>query len=70
MDNARLHKNRCIKNSLNRHGYHILWLPPYSPDLNTIEKNWAQEKFLRQCRIENNLPKLFQDIGCIDFIKI
>ena len=42
---------------------------PYSPDLNPIEKKWAQAKFLRQGRMENNLAKLFHDMGCIDFIK-
>ena len=68
MDNARFHKNKCIQKLLNRHGHRILWLPPYSPDLNPIEKKWAQAKFLRQGWMENNLPKLFQDMGCISFI--
>ncbi|WP_342365019.1 transposase [Psychrobacter sp. L7] len=53
---------------MNRHGHRILWLPPYSPDLNPIEKKWAQAKFLRQGWMENNLPKLFHDMGCISFI--
>ena len=34
-----------------------------------FEKKWAQAKFLRQGWMENNLPKLFYDMGCIDFIK-
>ncbi len=69
MDNARFHKSKRIQKLLNRHGHRILWLPPYSPDLNPIEKKWAQAKFLRQGWMENNLPKLFHDMGCIDFIK-
>ncbi|WP_346268586.1 IS630 family transposase [Psychrobacter sp. Ps1] len=69
MDNARFHKSRRTQKLLNRHGHRILWLPPYSPDLNPIEKKWAQAKFLRQGWMENNLPKLFHDMGCIDFIK-
>ena len=69
MDNTRFHKNKCIQKFLNRHGYRILWLSPYSPDLNPIEKKWAQVKVLRQGWMENNLPKLFHDMGCIDFIK-
>ena len=35
---TRFHKNRPIRKLLNRYGYRILWLPPYSPDLNPIEK--------------------------------
>ncbi|AVK72394.1 hypothetical protein CEP87_13065 [Psychrobacter cryohalolentis] len=32
---------------INRHGDRLLFLPPYSPDLNPIQKKWAQAKFLR-----------------------
>ena len=62
MDNARFHKSRRIQKLLNRHGHRILWLPPYSPDLNPIEKKWAQVKFLRQGWMENDLSKLFYDV--------
>ena len=48
MDNARFHKNKRIKKLLNRYGHRILWLPPYSPDLNPIERKWAEIKKLRQ----------------------
>lgn len=37
--------------------------------INPIEKKWAQAKFLRQGWMDNNLPKLFHDMGFIDFIK-
>ena len=60
MDNASFHKR--VKRLLNRHGHCILWLPPYSPDLNPIEKKWAQVKFLSQGWMENDLSKLFYDI--------
>ena len=66
MDNAGFHKR--VQRLLNRHGHRLLFLPPYSPDLNPIEKKWAQAKFLRQGWMENNLPKLFHDMGCTDFI--
>ena len=62
MDNARFHKSKRIQKLLNRHGHRILWMPPYSPDLNPIEKKWAQVKFLRQGWMENNLSKLFYDV--------
>ena len=48
MDNGRFHKNKCIQKLLSRHGHRILWLPPYSTDLNPIEKKWVQANFLRQ----------------------
>ena len=62
MDNAAFHKNKCIQKLLNRYGHRILWLPPYSSDLNPIEKNWAQVKCLRQGWMENDLSKLFYDV--------
>ncbi|WP_227678504.1 transposase [Psychrobacter vallis] len=36
MDNASFHKR--VQRLLNRHGHRLLFLPPYSPDLNPIEK--------------------------------
>ena len=60
MDNASFHKR--VQRLLNRHGHRLLFLPPYSPDLNPIEKKWAQAKFLRQGWMENDLSKLFYDI--------
>ena len=68
MDNASFHKNKRIQKLLNRHGHRLLFLPPYSPNLNPIEKKWAQAKFLRQGWAENDLPKLFRYMGCGDFI--
>ena len=65
---TRFHKNKRFQKLLNRHGHRILWLPPYSPDLNPIEKKWAQAKFLQQGWMQNNLPKLFHDMNCTNFI--
>lgn len=47
MDNAPFHKNKRIQKLLNRHGHRLLFLPPYSPDLNPIEYKWSQAKSLR-----------------------
>lgn len=55
----RFHKNKRIQKLLNGHGHRILWLPPYSPDLNPIEKKWAQAKFLRQGWIETTYLNCF-----------
>uniref|UniRef100_UPI00338D840D transposase n=1 Tax=uncultured Psychrobacter sp. TaxID=259303 RepID=UPI00338D840D len=67
MSSTRFHKNKRIKKLLNRHGHRILWLPPYSPDLNPIEKKWAEVKTLRQGRGKNNLNHLFSNVCCYNF---
>ncbi len=40
MDNATFHQRQDIEDLFTQHGHQILWLPPYSPDLNPIEKMW------------------------------
>lgn len=42
MDNAAFHKRQDIQSLIEDAGHTILWLPPYSPDLNTIEATRAQ----------------------------
>ncbi len=44
MDNATFHKSLKTKNLIEQAGCHLLFLPPYSPDLNPIEKFWAKLK--------------------------
>lgn len=41
MDNARFHRKSQLKEILSGTGHRLLFLPPYSPDLNPIEKYWA-----------------------------
>jgi transposase len=41
LDNARFHKSVKTKELVEKSGYHLLFLPPYSPDLNPIEIFWA-----------------------------
>lgn len=48
MDNATFHKRQDIQDLITEQGHDILWLPPYSPDLNPIEQVWGQIKGLRQ----------------------
>ena len=48
MDNATFHKSADMVNALERSGHTLLYLPPYSPDLNPIERKWAQVKALRR----------------------
>ena len=41
MDNATFHKGGRIQELIESAGCRLLYLPPYSPDLNRIEKCWA-----------------------------
>ncbi len=44
MDNASFHKSQRTKELIESVGCKIIFLPPYSPDLNPIEKFWANMK--------------------------
>ncbi|UOO82045.1 IS630 family transposase [Uruburuella testudinis] len=48
MDNATFHKRLDIQDLIEKAGHTILWLPPYSPDLNPIEQTWAWIKRKRK----------------------
>ena len=41
MDNARIHRKNNLFEIAKRHGVILIFQPPYSPDLNKIEKFWA-----------------------------
>ena len=58
MDNASAHHSKAMRAflSLFEHRVIVLWLPPYSPDMNLIERFW---KHLKQ-RVTSN--RLFSDI--------
>jgi transposase len=48
MDNASFHKRLDIRDSIRHAGHVLLFLPPYSPQLNPIERKWAQAKAIRK----------------------
>ncbi len=56
MDNATFHKSKRTEELIKSVGCKLLFLPPYSPDLNPIEKFWSHMKrFLRfnLCNFKN-----------------
>ena len=54
MDNMRSHHAKNVKLILEQSGLRYFYLPPYSPDLNPIEKLWSKIKaFLRKEKIRN-----------------
>ena len=59
MDNMSSHHARTVKDILDASGIRYFYLPPYSPDLNPIEKMWSKIKaYLRKekVRIASSLP--------------
>ena len=48
MDNVSFHKRTDILETLENTGVTVEFLPAYSPDVNPIEKKWAQAKVIRK----------------------
>jgi transposase len=44
MDNLSSHKIKGVRRLIEKAGAEVLYLPPYSPDLNPIEKAWSKLK--------------------------
>jgi len=44
LDNATFHRKTVLRELAKRRKCHLLFLPPYSPDLNPIEKMWSNTK--------------------------
>ena len=54
MDNASFHKSEITQKLIESIGCIIIFLPPYSPDLNPIEKFWANMKKWIKQQIESS----------------
>jgi len=51
LDNLAPHKRPEIRQALDHAGVKVWYLPPYSPDLNPIEKMWSKIKtYLRKAK--------------------
>jgi len=64
MDNLPAHKVAGIKELIESKGAKLIYLPPYSPDLNPIEKCWSKIKtYLRKAkaRTRAELEKVLQE---------
>jgi transposase len=44
MDDASFHRKKALTEIARNRGFPLLFLPPYSPDFNPIEKLWANMK--------------------------
>jgi transposase len=65
IDNASWHKKDAIYDIADEYGIKVIFLPPYSPDLNPIEKYWANVK--RRLRLHMHKFNSFWDALCHAF---
>ena len=63
MDNLPVHKVAGVKTAIETAGALLLFLPPYSPDLNPIEMVFAKLKALLRKASERTVGKLWDRIG-------
>jgi len=63
MDNLAAHKVCGVREAIETAGASVLYLPPYSPDLNPIEQLFAKLKALLRKAAERTIPALWTAIG-------
>lgn len=61
MDNASVHQREDMKTAIQASAAIVEYLPPYSPDLNPIEKKWAQAKAVRKQHRCDDIDPLFSE---------
>ncbi len=65
MDNLGSHKSDAVRAAIKAPGERLLFLPPYSPDVNPIKQVFAKLKHLLRKAKERTLDATWQRIGSI-----
>lgn len=65
MDNLGSHKGQAVRQAIRAAGARLLFLPPYSPDLNPIEQVFAKLKTLLRKANERTVEATWQRIGSL-----
>lgn len=65
MDNLSSHKSVQIRELIESVGAQLVYLPPYSPDLNPIEKAFSKLKWLLKSAAERTVEGLWERVGKI-----
>ena len=65
LDNLGSHKGKSARNAIRATGAHLLFLPPYSPDLNPIEQVFAKLKTLLRKAAERTVEATWRRIGAL-----
>jgi transposase len=60
IDNLNVHKSETARRAIEAQGARLEFLPPYSPDLNPIEKCWAKVKAVLRRLKARTLDELVQ----------
>lgn len=63
MDNLSSHKRVGVRESIEAAGARLLYLPPYSPDLNPIELVFSKLKWLLRSAAERTVEALWSRLG-------
>jgi transposase len=63
LDNLGSHKGKAVRQALRQAGVHLLFLPPYSPDLNPIEQVFSKLKTLLRKADERTITDTWKRIG-------
>lgn len=63
MDNLAAHKTTAVQEAIAAVGADVWYLPPYSPDLNPIEKLWSKVKSWLRSAQARSLPELFDHVA-------
>jgi transposase len=67
LDNLSSHKVDGVQEAINLAGATVLYLPPYSPDLNPIEKFFSKLKTLLRKAAKRSTEELWEQIGQLLF---
>ena len=65
VDNLGSHKGHAVRRAIRAVGTTLLFLPPYSPDLNPIEQVFAELKTLLRKAAERTVEATWQRIGAL-----
>ena len=65
LDNLSSHKRPCVRQAIRARGARLLFLPPYSPDLNPIEQVFAKLKHLLRKAAERSVEATWKRIGSL-----
>jgi transposase len=65
MDNLGSHKSDAVRQAIRKTGARLFFLPPYSPDLNPIERAFAKLKTLLRKAAARTVEAACQHIGSL-----